>query len=158
VQEEGAGNEAGGGARAVLICPAPPVERRGTQPAPGQFLCLSLKVPLIPFQRGKEMQMCGGMFSCVCANASIVRQDPASPKVQCLLRHCLSATLLLCPSHIFCFMHYPSTVCSELPPGHYQSQASTSAKWEHTHMHTLLSSLPLQRLCVPVFSQENRIV
>lgn len=97
MQEEGASNEAGGGVRAVLICPAPPVERRGTQPAPGQSLCLSLKVPLIPFQRGKEMQMCGGMFSCVCVHC---KAGPCISKGPMLIE-----TLSLCHSAPLSFSH-----------------------------------------------------
>lgn len=113
-----------------LICPGAPVTRGGTLQAPGQSLCLSLKVHLIPLQRSTEIQKCAyvcvGVFH-VCMRGLIVGKlwlGPRNSKGSALIKtyaHCLSLSL----SHTHNFIHCPPAVVSELPPGPYQGQAST---------------------------------
>ncbi len=159
-----AGNKAGWEAWAVLICPGPPVTRRGTLQAPSQSLCLSLKVSLIPLQRGKEMQMCVDVF--VCANAcgwivGALRLEPCISKGPMLIEpcaHCHSVSLSLTHTPLYTLSTLSSfwTSPGALPgPGFNICKVATHKR---AHTHIMLSSLPLRRLCVPVFRQENRIV
>lgn len=95
MQNEKAGNKEGWEARVVLICPSTPVARRGTLQAPGQSLWLSLKVPLIPLLRSKEMQKCA--YACGPILGELLLELYVS-KGSMLIEtcaHCLSATLSL---------------------------------------------------------------